>query len=212
MIGSGRRRKDILDDNNYIGKYGKVTHVCPSCGNLYQFDCKLYVDLALDTSLCERNGYGVTTPNITKKCACGEKAIQVDNAMGIIVKGLVDKHYTVISCCEGHAYVEDAVPCFDFPIITIDGNIKSFIPTSYKSSLLIYEDFDKTVITCSRADSLEEGCPCKSVEDFNAYKEKVLELMYSLVTSLPIFSFNTENDDDSTCICGRGQCSCCKCE
>lgn len=212
MIGTGKRRKDILDNNNYINQYGKVTHVCPSCGNLYQAQCKLFVDLSMDAKKCEIDGYSVTTPEIKKECICGTQAKQIDNAMGIIIKTLIDKHYNVISCCEGHAYVIDNVPCYDFPIITINGNIKSFISSSYKTSLLIYEDFDKTIITCNGMESLENGCPCKSVNEFNIYKEKILGLMESLVNSLPIFTFNTEDDDDSSCICGNGQCSCCGCE
>lgn len=202
MLISGKR-KDVQDNNNYIKKYGTITHICPNCGNLYTAVIKLDVNCKVATGCqCELNSYIVETPNIDKICNCGKKAIQIDNAMGIIVKTLFDKGYTIESCCEGHAYVKDAVPNYDFPFITIEGNIKSFIPSSYYNKFNINSNFEKTMITCMD----DNSCPCISLDTFNQYKNDTLEMMYNLVKSLPNCPFTKEeiplcDSCNTTCDC-----------
>ena len=149
MIGEGKRSKDIVDNNNYIGKIGQITFVCKKCGNLYQVSGELNSHLHLEVCPLDVDGYSITTPIIKKECNCGVECVQVDNLMGIIVKRFIDKGYNVLKSCEGHAYNEDGILSYDFPYLCIDGNIKYMIPTEYFNKLLIYEDFDKTIITCS---------------------------------------------------------------
>ena len=202
MIGKGKRRKDIQDNNNYIRRLGVITFVCPKCGNLYQVTGELNVDLHLEVAPCEVEGYSVTTPSINKVCNCGADCIQVDNAIATTVKMLIDKGYNVLNACEGHAYNENAVLSYDFPYLCIDGTIKSAIPTEYFSKLLIYEDFDKTIITCGNTSILEDGaCPCDSLEQYNTYKSVMIGHMFSLAKA--ISKANGETDDNSsTCDCG----------
>lgn len=211
MISEGKRRKDIMDNNNYIGKIGVITFVCPKCGNLYQVHGELSAGLHLEACPCGVDGYSITTPIIKKECNCGEECIQVDNLMGVIVKRFIDKGYTVLESCEGHAYNENAVVSFDFPYLCIDGNVKSMIPMEYFKKLLIYEDFDKTIITCGNSSVFEDGiCPCETLEQYEAYKMAILAHMESLAKSISKLDLSID-DDSNTCncnCCNKDNCSC----
>ena len=197
MLKSGRR-KDVQDNNNYIDKLGRITYICPNCGNLYAEDIKLSVNCDI-YSCCQDvlKSYKLSTPSIEKTCTCNTKCIQVDNSMGIIVKALLDKGYKVESCCEGHAYIKEFIPVYDFPQITILGDIKALIPSSYYNKFNIDSSFDKTVITCT--DNLQ--CPCICLERFNDYKEEILELLYGMFKSLPMCPI-TYDTKESSCKCG----------
>lgn len=205
MLKSGRR-KDVQDNNNYIDKLGRITHVCPNCGNLYAEDLKLSVDCDIYTCCKEvLESYKLTTPSIDKICDCSTKCIQVDNRMGVIVKLLFDKGYKVESCCEGHAYIKEFIPVYDFPQITILGDIKAFIPSSYYNKFNIDSSFDKTVITCN--DHFQ--CPCVCLERFNDYKEEIIELMYNMFKSIPKCPF-TYDTTESLCKCRCDDVYCCE--
>lgn len=207
MIAKGKRRKDILDNNNYISKKGLVTFVCPKCGNLYSNSVALDVYLRFMCP-CETENYSITTPEIKKKCNCGEYAMQVDNAIGIIVKILIDKGYTVLNCCEGHAYSENGVMYYDFPYFYIDGNIKPYIPALYFDKLIISEDFDKTIITCGNVIMNNSMCITRAcdfcIEDYdkyNIYKGNMINTIESLVKSLPVINNEKYNIDINNCCC-----------
>lgn len=203
MLISGKR-KFIQDNNNYIDKYGKITHVCPKCGSVYINDMKLSVDCSmLCASQCARSNYIVETPIIHKICNCGTEAIQVDNQMVMIFKTFIDKGYEVDECCEGHCFVDDEnyVPKYDLPRLGINGYIKALIPSAHYNSFCIVQEFNKTIITPKTIDL--DTCPCRSLESFNEYKNHILETMQNMVNSLPDcpFSNNRYEAINSTCNC-----------
>lgn len=208
MVGKCQRRKDIQDDNNYINKFGKITHVCPECGNLYVSNIKLNVECLINGNKEERKGYEVITPNIEKTCSCGAKTIQVDNRMGVIIKTLIDKGYKIESCCEGHAYVRNGVPTYDFPFIKIYGNVKALIPIGYYSKLFIYFDIDTTNIYSKNITS-NGYCPCEFLGTFDEYKDNMLSLLLNLVKSLPDFPLTSDDNYDNMG-CGNSGCCCCR--
>jgi len=202
MIGIGQSRKNILDNNNYIGKYGNITHVCPHCSNLYEAEIMLKVTCNIESCCCDRNGYSVTTPEINKECACGTKTTQVDNAMGKIVKAFIEKGYVVVSCCEGHAYANDAVLTFDLPQITIQNNIIALIPSRYRNTLDIEYDYTNTIIKAKECCNQNSGCcPCQGLEEYNECKEGILEIIGGLVNSLPNCPFTKTSNKNYGCNC-----------
>ena len=204
MLKSGRR-KDVQDNNNYIDKIGRITHICPKCGNLYAEDLKLSVDCNI-YNCCKQvlDSYKLSTPSIEKIfTSCDSKCIQLDNRMGIIVKALFDKGYKVESCCEGHAYIKEFIPVYDFPQITILGNVKALIPSAYYNKFNIDSNFDKTIITCNS----DLQCPCVCLDRFNDYKEEMLEILSSMVKSLPVCPF-TYDTKESSYKCGCDVCCC----
>lgn len=97
----------IQDDNNYIGKYGKLTTICPVCGNIYTADLKMEMTCKMNPY---QEGYRFKeNPEIIKMCSCsGEDVptIRIDNSLIEIIGILRDKAYTIKydKCCEGHIY------------------------------------------------------------------------------------------------------------
>lgn len=188
-------RKDVQDDNNYINKYGKITHICTKCGKLYCDEILLNVECTiLNDNKEELDRYRIETPTIDKTCECGNKTIQIDNAMGNIVKTLIDKGYELVSCCEGHCYITNSIPRFDFPHLSIKRNIKPLISISYCNKFNIVATQKITTITGS-----DLVCPCISVERFNEYKTEILETLENLVKSLPDNPFNNTCNCNSCC-------------
>ena len=191
------RRKDIQDDNNYIGKFGYITHVCPKCGTLYCSPTKLTVECEIMG--CYREGYSVSTPEINKVCDCGCNAIQVDYRMGNIVKTLIEKGYRVLNCCEGHAYVKDCVTTYDFPFLEISGDIKLYIHSKYHDIFNIRFDIwnDKTTISCNKV----ECCNGMCLNMFNQCKTDMLNKMADMVNSLTQYSpeLHVSNKCDHEC-------------
>lgn len=189
-------RKDVQDDNNYINKYGKITHICTECGKLYTREISLNVEcMILTNDQEELNTYRIETPEIHKTCECGYTTIQIDNAMGNIVKTLIDKGYELESCCEGHCYITHSIPRFDFPYLAIKRNIKPLIEFAYCNKFIITANQDLTVITCNDS----QICPCVCKERFDDYKTEFLETLENLVKALPDNPFN--NVCSNTCCC-----------
>lgn len=177
MIAYGRR-KDITDNNNYIGKYGVITHICPNCNNLYISNIKLNVICTMEGDDIE--GYSVKTPDIEKICLCGYKTIQIDNAMGGIVKTFMDKGYHIDNCCEGHAFVRGNTFRYEYPFIKFDRYIESLIPSTFKSRFCISQKIGKTIITCNSNDNL---CLC----EFENYKSIILKELENLSNEIPVY-------------------------
>lgn len=197
------KRKDILDNNNYIGKYGKITHVCPSCGNIYSTGIKLNVNCEMTAECCELDNYIIHTPSIDRKCpSCNCMTIQVDNAMGPIIQTLFMKGYNVFNNCEGHMYIKCCVPVITRPFIVIEGPIKALIPSVYYNKLDIDQRFNYTKINGKCKD--DWGCMC--TERFKEYKSEVLELITLLVKSLPDCPFNNKSSNADGCGCGNCDC------
>lgn len=205
MIQTGKTRKLIQDNNNYIQKYGKITHICNCCGNLYSQTVKLNIDCVISAPPCEREGYSVTTPNIEKVCDCGQKTMQIDNAMGLIAKTLVDKGYILKECCEGHAYIEDGVMACTYPYLKIEGNILKDIPTAYFNSLNIDTEIYDTVISGNCCQSCGGECPCQDLESYNKCKDEMLAQIMNLVKTLPKYQ-TACTTDSNPCSCRCNSC------
>lgn len=197
------KRSNIQDDNNYIEKFGKITHVCPECGNLYSYPLRLRVDCIMDCdSKEELESYTIETVNINRKCSCGTKAIQVDNALGKIVQQLVRKGYKFISGCEGHIYIKQGTTGFDFPELTIAGNIISYVPACYNKYFEFEYSNGKTKISCGNIDA---NLICLCSNKLETYKSHTLIQLENLVGSLPdLKNTNTYcecTDCDNQCSC-----------
>lgn len=207
MLISGKR-KHLQDDNNYINRCGFITHICPNCGNVVTNQINLNVNCAIFNECdCEINSFKIETPSIDKVCtSCKSMCIQIDNAMGDIVKILIDKKYIVENCCEGHAFIKNCTTTFDLPFIVITSNIKALIPSAYYNKFEFNTSFAKTEITCKPIDM--DNCPCVSLEEFNEYKTEMLELLFNLAKSLPDNPYSS-NQNTATDVCG---CSCDKCK
>jgi hypothetical protein len=197
------RRKDIQDNNNYIGKFGDITHVCPKCGSVYCSPIRLNVEC--DILGCYRNGYTVTTPEINKVCDCGSNAIQVDNRMGNIIEPLIKKGYKVLNCCEGHAYNKDCITTYDFPFIEVHGDIRLSIPSKYHNMFDISYDLwnRATTISCKKFECCEGMC----LNMFNECKTDILNKMRDMTNS--ICSQPVEDETLlSKCGCECDDCDC----
>lgn len=202
------RRKDVQDNNNYIEKYGKITHICPLCGNIYTANIKL--DVSCEMIPCDdKTGYEIGTPVIFKKCACGAVATEIDNAMVSIYKMLIDKGYKVLHCCEGHAYNNYGVMNYTYADLVIDGYIRVYIPESYQKQFDITQEFGKTTI-CVKQTSCECGCICLDI--YNEYKTDMLERLYNMVKSLPNNPDTSSSDDHAGCCGCQCDSSWCACE
>ena len=187
MLLSGRR-KDLQDNNNYINKYGYITHICPKCKNLYVANINLNVECKMLNEHEDEKMYVIETPDIKRKCSCGVYTIQIDNAIATIVKSFMDKGYKVLltESCEGHVYIKENLSAqYDFPIIKISGNIKSLIPDEFNKDFSIKQRFEETYIIYrfTKWDDL-------SLETFNEFKSNMIKRMKELVKSLPDYSYS----------------------
>lgn len=186
MIRNGTREQ-IQDDNNYIKEYGAITHICPKCGTVYKSSIKLSVSFEMVAHKSnDLSSYSIETPSVEKYCVCGNKAIHVDNAMGPIVKILIDKKYKVLRSCEGHAYIKDSILSYSFPMLHILGTrIPNLIPNEYFEKLNITNEII-TEISCVPLENTESV----TLDDFNKYKSEMLDLMHRLAHSLPNCPYN----------------------
>lgn len=202
------RRKDLLDDNNYINRFGKITHVCPNCGTVYSSTLKLSVNCTIiNCRATEDNTYKVETPAIKKICTCcnNTETVQVDNSVADIYKILVEKGYKVLDICEGHVYDTNNLNTYALPYIKVEGNIKKYIPEMYKKILSVEFDFDHTDIYTGKT----YECACMEFEDvnaFNSFKCKTLNDFLDLVRALPVHKAEVIDDTDlcrTSCICNH---------
>lgn len=195
------RRKDLLDDNNYINKFGKITHVCPNCGAIYASTLKLSVNCTIiNCRATEDKSYRLETPNIKKECnCCHSDTVQVDNSVADIYKILVQKGYKVINICEGHVYTSsDNLNTYALPYIKIEGNIKSAIPETYKSKVYITYDSGYTYIGINK--TYEDACmEFEDVNSFNTFKCETLNNFLDLVRIMPLSESLLIDDDACTC-------------
>ena len=176
------KRSDVQDNNNYVDKYGKITHICPECGNLYSNGIKLTVDCTISCeSSYELQSYKIESVVINKTCSCGSQTIQIDNALGRIVQTLIEKGYKFISGCEGHIYTKDGIPCFAFAELTIEGKIKPYVPKCYNDKFDFEYENGKTKISCGNIERIM--CLCSN--KFKVYKEYILQHLEGLVNALP---------------------------
>lgn len=185
-------KKYIEDDNNYINKFGKITHICPECGSVYTQGINLSINCNIFTNCnSEIDSYTIGSPSISKTCTkCNSGCIQIDNSMSNIVKTLIDKKYKLAACCEGHIYNRNDIIQYQFPKLFIYGDIKALIPISYHKTFDIdcYRYYGVTTIDCINPYDYIFG-----TESFNDYKVEMLETLENLVKSLPNCPF--EYDD-----------------
>ena len=194
------RRKDLLDDNNYINKFGKITHVCPMCGAIYSSTLKLSVNCTIiNCKATEDKSYRLETPAIKKECECCHMdAVQIDNSVADIYKVLVQKGYKIANICEGHVYTSsDNLNTYALPYIKIEGNIKAAIPEAYRSKVGIVYDDGHTFIGTNK--TYEDACvEFEDVNLFNTFKCETLNNLLELVRVFPLYETLLTNDDACT--------------
>ena len=181
------KRKDVEENNNYINKYGKITHICPKCKNLYQVDIKFDIEctmLRLDSIITrqERDSYQLELPQIKKRCNCGEDCIQIDNSISKIVKIFMEKNYKVIHSCEGHMYSKKN-KYYTLPSLKIEGDLYDYITPKYYGLFDIRCEFGVTTIT--GAVELDKYTKV----EFRNIKSTLIKLLEELAVKVPLSTY-----------------------
>lgn len=200
------RRKDIKDDNNYIGQYGKITHFCPKCKSIYTE--KIRLDVTCEMPCCASDNYYIGSPSILRTCDnCNINCVPIDNLMQYIIQDLSNKGYEVRKSCEGHAYEKDGIMTYTYPFVELEGDIKYLIPTIYHSKFNIKSVFNITTIQAPEL--VLNDCLCINLEEFNKYKTEMLASLGNLACALPEYK-----KESTTCVkcCNSASCNTCYCE
>ncbi len=194
----------ILDDNNCVSNYGKLTTICPVCGNVYTARLKVEMTCHMDPY---QEGYRFKyNPDIVKMCDCRGKEStvteRIDNALVHIIKTLYNKNYPIIydKCCEGHAYQSGTEVVYkSFPIITINAHIWDVRKRANELGLDIALDTDGHSVIIPVQTSIIEDY---SVEEFDNYKEQMLYNILEFVKCLPMYIDYSDKDEYVCDDCG----------